>query len=72
MQGVGVARSSHRYQGKELDDEEQFLIERMTELALPYGRYEYRRITAWLRNEGWEVSHKRIERLLRQEGLEVP
>jgi transposase InsO family protein len=65
-------RSSHRYQGRELDDEEQLLIERMTELALQYGRYGYRRITALLRNEGWEVNHKRIERLWRQEGLKVP
>ena len=25
-----------------------------------------------LRNEGWKVNHKRIERLWRQEGLKVP
>jgi len=48
------------------------LIERMTELALQYGRYGYRRITALLRTEGWNVNHKRIERLWRQEGLKVP
>ena len=67
-----MSRSSQRYQGRELDEEEQLLIERMTELALQYGRYGYRRITALLRNEGWEVNHKRIERLWRQEGLKVP
>ena len=47
-------------------------MQRMTELALQYGRYGYRRITALLRNEGWGVNHKRIERLWRQEGLKVP
>jgi putative transposase len=69
---VGVARSSQRYQGREAEDEEQLLIQRMTELALKYGRYGYRRIAALLRNEGWEVNHKRIERLWRQEGLKIP
>jgi putative transposase len=68
---VGVTRSSYRYQGRE-SEEEQLLIRRMTELALQYGRYGYRRITALLRNEGWQVNHKRIERLWRAEGLKVP
>jgi len=69
---VGVTRSSYRYQGRESEEEQQLLIRRMTELALWYGRYGYRRITALLRNEGWQVNHKRIERLWRQEGLKVP
>ena len=68
---MGVARSSHRYQGSE-SDEEQLLIQRMTELTLQYGRYGYRRISALLRHEGWKVNHKRIERLWREEGLKVP
>jgi transposase InsO family protein len=67
-----VPRSSHRYQGRESDEEEQLLIKRMTELALQYGRYGYRRITVLLRNEGWDVNHKRIERLWRQEGDPPP
>ena len=29
-------------------------------------------ITAMLRNEGWLVNHKRVERIWRQEGLKVP
>ena len=44
----------------------------MTELATQYGRYGYRRITAMLCREGWNVNHKRIERLWRREGLKVP
>jgi putative transposase len=42
------------------------------QLASNYGRYGYRRVTALLRSEGWQVNHKRIERLWRQEGLKVP
>jgi putative transposase len=44
----------------------------MVQLASSYGRYGYRKITALLRNEGWRVNHKRVERLWRQEGLKVP
>jgi putative transposase len=41
-------------------------------LALQYGRYGYRRITALLREVGWRVNRKRVERIWRQEGLKVP
>jgi transposase InsO family protein len=29
-------------------------------------------ITGLLRNEGWNVNHKRVERIWRREGLKVP
>ena len=48
------------------------IIDRMVELACQYGRYGYRRITIMLRREGWQVNHKRVERLWRLEGLKVP
>ena len=41
-------------------------------LALQYGRYGYRRITALLREAGWRVNKKRVERIWRREGLKVP
>ena len=44
----------------------------MIELARQYGRYGYRRIAALLRQAGWQVNDKRIERLWRREGLKVP
>ena len=44
----------------------------MIELARQYGRYGYRRITTMLKQVGWQVNHKRIERLWRREGLKVP
>jgi transposase InsO family protein len=53
------------------EDEEQ-LVERIVALAVQFGRYGYRRITAMLRIEGWKVNHKRVERIWRQEGLKVP
>ena len=44
----------------------------MVELVRQYGRYGYRRIAALLRDAGWRVNDKRIERLWRREGLKVP
>jgi putative transposase len=55
-----------------ISEQEQRLTKAMVELALQYGRYGYRRVTALLRADGWRVNHKRIERLWRQEGLTVP
>lgn len=45
---------------------------RIIELATKDGRYGYRRITAMLRQDGWKVNHKRVERIWRMEGLKVP
>ncbi len=64
-------RSTQRYQGQRADEEE-LLTERIIALAGQYGRYGYRRITALLHSEGWRVNHKRVERIWRQEGLQVP
>ncbi len=48
------------------------MTEEIVELASWYGRYGYRRVTALLRMGGWDVNHKRVERIWRREGLKVP
>jgi putative transposase len=48
------------------------LTRRIIQLASCYGRYGYRRITALLRRDGWNVNVKRVGRIWRQEGLKVP
>jgi len=68
---LGQPRSTQRYKKRVAPDEE-ILTGRMVELASEYGRYGYRRITAMLHGEGWQVNHKRVERLWRREGLKVP
>jgi transposase InsO family protein len=52
--------------------DEEALTRAIIDLATEYGRYEYRQITALLRNQGWRVNHKRVERIWRREGLKVP
>ncbi len=68
---LGQPCSTQRYQKRQTTEEES-LVQRVAELASQYGRYGYRRITALLHNEGWQVNHKRVERVWRQEGLKVP
>jgi putative transposase len=68
---LGQPRTTQRY-NKRIADDEEILTARITALASQYGRYGYRRITAMLHREGWQVNHKRIERVWRREGLKVP
>ena len=65
---LGQPRSTQRHIRKMPEDEER-LVERIVALAVQFGRYGYRRITAMLRNEGWKVNHKRVERIWRQEAV---
>jgi len=64
-------RSTQRYQ-KDVPEDEEMLRAKVIELASKYGRYGYRRVTALLRNQGWIVNHKLVERIWRKEGLKVP
>jgi len=68
---LGQHRSTQRY-GAVISWDEEALRNAMIGLARDYGRYGYRRITALLREQGWNINHKRIERLWREEGLKVP
>jgi len=68
---LGQGRSTQRRKAHVPDDEPK-LLRRMTELATRYGRYGYRMVTGLLREEGFAVNHKRIERLWRREGLKAP
>lgn len=64
-------RNSQR-RSHEVSSEESRLVADITALATRYGRYGYRRITALLNERGWQINHKRVERIWRQEGLKVP
>ncbi len=65
------ARNTQR-RSHEISGEEARLVADATALATRYGRYGYRRITALLNKQSWQVNHKRVERIWRQEGLKVP
>ncbi len=64
-------RPTQRRMLKLRDDEESPTAD-IVDLAIQFGRYGYRRITALLRDLGWQVNHKRVERIWRREGLKAP
>ena len=68
---LGQHRSTQRKAPHGRADEEALTAD-IIALASQYGRYGYRRITALLRNAGWAVNVKRVERIWRREGLKVP
>ena len=63
-------RSTQRHAPRGREDEER-LVADMIELTRQYGRYGYRRIAALLRDAGWHVNDKRVERMWRREGFKV-
>jgi len=67
---IGLARSSLQYLPNRRDEDALRLA--LIRLAKQYGRYGYRKIAELLRIEGWKVNHKKVERLWREEGLQLP
>ena len=65
---LGQHRTTQRHVPRGREDEER-LVADMIELARQYGRYGYRRVAALLRDAGWQINDKRVERLWRREGL---
>ena len=68
---LGQHRSTQRKIPRGRDDEEQLTAE-IINLVRQYGRYGYRKIAELLRQTGWLVNDKRVERIWRREGLKVP
>ena len=68
---MGVARSTQQYKAAANNSDEDLRLA-LIRLAKQYGRYGYRKIAELLRIEGWKVNHKRVERIWREEGLQLP
>jgi putative transposase len=68
---LGQPRATQRYRCKQAD-KDQVLVASIRRLAQKHPRYGYRFITAKLRQDGWCVNKKRVQRLWHKEGLHVP
>jgi len=64
-----VARST--YYHRRAPSDEQEVRQAIEAVAAEYPRYGYRRITHQLRRQGQVVNHKRVERIMRERGLQV-
>jgi putative transposase len=68
---VGQHRSIERYEPKRVDDDAALRTE-LGKFSVDRPRWGYRRAHHNLRQEGWQVNRKRVQRLWREEGLRVP
>ena len=68
---LGQHRSTQRKVPRGREDEERLTAD-IIELAQQYGRYGYRKVAELLRQAGWIINDKWVERVWRREGLKVP
>ena len=67
---VECARSSYYHQRSQQAPEAD-LLHAVEEVAAAWPTYGYRRVTHQLRREGWSVNHKRVQRIMRDLGLQA-
>jgi len=67
---LGLARSSY-YRNSTMSPQRRQVHGQIVALSQEHPRYGYRRVTALLRRAGHEVNAKRVQRVRRQEGLQV-
>ena len=68
---LGQSRTTQRYRPRRPADERKLLAE-MRRIARRRHRFGSPRVYRELRADGWRVNHKRIERLWREENMQVP
>ena len=68
---VGQHRSTQRHQPKTAEDDAALRAE-LRQFSVERARWGYRRARRRLRELGWEVNRKRVQRIWREEGLRVP
>jgi putative transposase len=67
---IGLARSS-LYRASQANEERREMQSRIIDFSEQNPRYGYRRVTALLRREGAKINTKRVQRVRRQESLQV-
>lgn len=68
---LGVARSTARYRPRVPDDEGALLAE-LARLKAAHPKWGYKKMTAHLKTLGWKVNHKRVWRIWKAHGWQVP
>ena len=68
---LGLSRSSYYYRGRGESTENLELMQRIDQIYLKKPYYGSRRMAEALRQEGYRVNRKRVQRLMRLMGLKV-
>jgi putative transposase len=68
---LGISRSSLYYQPADISQEDLALMKLLDQQYLATPFYGSRRMTIWLRRQGYPVGRKRVQRLMRTMGLQA-
>jgi putative transposase len=69
---TGQHRSTQRHRPRRSGVRDDALRDRLRKLSAEHPRWGYRMAWGVVRDEGWAVNRKKIQRLWREEGLRVP
>ena len=67
---LGLARSTYYYEAQEQD--EAAAETAIQAVVAEWPTYGYRRLTAQLQRQGWDINHKRVQRLMQELDLSLP
>jgi len=70
---AGISRSVYYYyiNKKDIDEKNKDIIEKIREIYYTNkGRYGYRRVTLELKNQGLNINHKKVQRLMKKFNLQ--
>ncbi|ATV71469.1 IS3 family transposase [Fusobacterium pseudoperiodonticum] len=70
---AGISRSVYYYyiDKKDIDEKNKDIIEKIKEIYyVNKGRYGYRRVTLELKNQGLNINHKKVQRLMKKLNLQ--
>jgi len=68
---MGISRPAYYYKPKQMPKFNLFLADRINDIATEFPGYGYRRITAQLKRDGFNVNHKRVLRIMKSQNLLV-
>lgn len=66
---MSIPRSKHYYKPKKDSHKDLYILDKIVGIATDFPCYGYRRITAHLRREGMTINHKRVYRIMAQNGI---
>jgi putative transposase len=68
---LGVARSSMYYKQKASENNDAEILNEIKDICLEHPYFGYRRVVVELRKKGFEINHKRVQRLCRDAHIEA-
>ena len=69
---LGIHRSTLRYRPKPVADKKQKLEAEIVKMSRKHPTLGYKKVARKLQEHGWAVNKKQVQRVRREEGLQVP